>query len=155
LPSERGAQKCEYRRMGRICIPRCMRTTILFALLFSACGDAPSTPPDPLPPPPPGQGFQIGIDAVAPAHTEIWKCRIMKWPLRDYSDIHVVEHLQSSAMHHMDVMVLLYSGLDKPEGDYDCKPLYEQYPKLMEETILYGAQAAQAHIELPPGVAAE
>ena len=131
------------------------KTTLALMFFFAACDDGPAAPPTPLPPPPAGQGFQIGIDTVAPAHSEIWKCRIMKWPLRDYSDIHSVEHLQSSAMHHMDVMVILYSGLDKPEGEYDCKPLYEQYPKLMEETILYGAQSSHARIDLPPGVAAE
>jgi hypothetical protein len=76
-------------------------------------------------------------------------------PLKEFTPIHAVKHVQSQAVHHMNILVLLRSGLDRPNGLYDCAPLYRDYPKLMDEIVLYGNQTATGDVLLPPGVAAE
>jgi hypothetical protein len=128
-----------------------MNRLLFAALLAAGC----SGPADSLPPPPDGQGFQLAMDMDTPPGTEALKCQIGKLDVQGVQDIHHVEHLQSSGIHHMNVTVLINSGAEHlPPGVYDCNDLYAQYPKLMEQTIIYAAQAPTADITLPPGIAA-
>jgi hypothetical protein len=67
-----------------------------------------------------------------------------------------VESLQSDGMHHMDIMALLFTGLDLPVGEYACADLYATYQELMDKGLfLYASQQAEQTIQLPPGVAAD
>lgn len=120
--------------------------------LSLACG---AGGPDPLPPPAEGEGFQLAMKVTAPPGTEVWKCQIAPLPIDDVASVHSVRHVQSQGVHHMDVMVLLYSGLAVEPGLYDCGPLYEKNPKLMEDVTLYASQLREDTIVLPQGVAAQ
>ncbi|MEZ4470220.1 MAG: hypothetical protein R3F60_05330 [bacterium] len=91
--------------------------------------------PEDLPPPAPGEGFQMGIDTVAPASSEIWKCAVTHLPTDVATPVHRVTSLQTRGVHHMDVMALGLLGLDIEDGMYDCDGLYRQYTELMEEGI--------------------
>jgi hypothetical protein len=123
-----------------------------FFVAFLAAGCAPG---DPLPPPPDGQGFQMAMDIDSPPASETWKCLITQIPTTDTHRIHRVQHVQTAAVHHMDITVLLYSGAQTmPPGLYDCAPLYQMFPKLMEEQTLYAAQSPEGDILLPDGIAA-
>lgn len=130
------------------------RTLIIAAL--AGCGPAapPAAPPDPFPPPAPGAGFQVSMNVTAPAGAEIWKCRIGPIPTDGPVAINAVKHMQTPGVHHMDIAILLYSGIKEPPGVYECADLYARYPRLMEETTLYAAQSPTADIQLPAGVAA-
>lgn len=108
----------------------------------------------PLAAPPVSEGLQLGFDFTAPAGTETWKCMIGPLPIHDTTAVHAVHSLNSSAVHHMDLMVLAYSGAPTTPGVHDCAELYRAYPKLMEETILYAGQAAEQSFTFPQGVAA-
>jgi len=121
------------------------------ALLVAGCNGA----SDPLPPPPADQGFQMALDIDSPPASETWKCQIGPLPTTDVMHVHRVQHVQTAAVHHMDITVLLYSGAQTmPPGLYDCGPLYQQFPKLMEEQTLYAAQSPEGDIVLPDGIAA-
>jgi hypothetical protein len=109
-----------------------------------------------LAPPPEDQGFQLAMDVDSPPGGEIWKCQIGPLQTQDTQAVHRVQHVQSAVVHHMDVIVLLYSGAQNlAPGMYDCADLYGAYPKLMEETILYAAQNPAREITLPDGIAAQ
>ncbi len=95
------------------------------------------------------------MDIDAAPGEETWKCQVQTLDVQDLQNVSRVKHVQSNAVHHMDVMVILNSGMNKPPGIYDCAALYQQFPKLMEETILYASQTATAEIQLPPGVVAK
>jgi hypothetical protein len=128
-------------------------TTSILCVIFAAGCTAP--PAEMLAPPEPDQGFQLAMDVDAEPGEETWKCQILTLDVQDLQNVNRVKHVQSNAVHHMDVMVILNSGMNKPPGTYDCGPLYEQFPKLMEETILYASQIANDEIQLPPGVVAK
>jgi hypothetical protein len=122
------------------------------ALALSAMGCSPS---ELLSPPPEDQGFQLAMDFDAPAAAESWKCQIETAPFHDVQQIHRVQHKQTAAVHSMDIFVLVSSGAQRmPDGLYDCGPLYDQYPKLIEETILYASLEPELDLTLPDGVAA-
>ncbi len=114
--------------------------------------------PDELPPPPLAEGFQMGIDTVAPAGGEIWKCAVadLPTPPGPFTPVNRVHALQSPGVHHMDVMALgLLAGVDLEPGMYDCDELYETYPSMMEEGIfIFATQNEEEVLELPEGVAA-
>ena len=128
-----------------------MKRIFLVTLLAAGCNGA----SDPLPPPADGEGFQMAMDVDSPPATETWKCLIEQIPTTDVMRVHHVTHLQTAQVHHMDITVLLYSGAQTmPPGMYDCGPLYQQFPKLMEEQTLYAAQSPNGDITLPDGIAA-
>ncbi|MCB9544735.1 MAG: hypothetical protein H6706_02435 [Myxococcales bacterium] len=111
--------------------------------------------PEDLPPPAPGEGFQMGIDTVAPAGKEIWKCAIAHLPTDVATPVHRVTSLQTRGVHHMDVMALGLLGLDIEDGMYDCDDLYRQYTELMEEGIfIFASQNEREELTLPEGIAA-
>jgi hypothetical protein len=110
-------------------------------LVLALFGCSSGTPP----------AFEVSFEADAKPGEEIWKCRVMQLPIVDTTDVHHVVH-QQSQLHHMDITVL--ASVNIPEGDYDCAPLYQQYPSLMEQPTLYAAQTQNGDITLPPGVVA-
>ena len=109
---------------------------------------------DPLPPPPPEKGFQMGMEIDSPAHSETWKCQMGTLPIDGPRAVNAVEHVQSAVVHHMDIIVIATSGVDLPDGIYDCADIYKDHPKLMEEVILYAAQKPQDKWTFPKGTAA-
>lgn len=117
-----------------------------------------SRSPDELPPPPVGEGFQMGIDTVAPAGAEIWKCAVADLPTPPgaFTPVNRVHALQSPGVHHMDVMALgLLRGVTIEPGMYDCDDLYSTHPQMMEEGIfIFATQNEEEILELPEGVAA-
>jgi hypothetical protein len=141
------------------------RLLFVAVVLFAACGDhgSPSTPlapdadpNDPLPPPAPGEGVQFRYGTVAPAGSEIWKCLVAPVPGvtgGGFLDFNRVESKQSTGVHHMDLSILTME--DIPDGEYDCRELYDAHPQLMDETILYASQHAEQSLTLPPGTVAE
>jgi hypothetical protein len=125
------------------------------SILLAACTDDTAGSDDPLPPPDDGTGFQISMDVPVPAGEEAWLCKVSRIPAQEYTAVNHVRSLQSVGMHHMDIMALLFAGVDIPEGTHECKGLYEQYPQLMEDgLILYASQAPDQEITLPPGIVA-
>jgi len=117
---------------------------------------APDLPrPEDLSPPEPHEGFQMAIDAVAPAASEIWKCLVADLPTTELSPIHRVESLQSRGVHHMDVMALGLLDLPIEPGMYDCDELYGTWAEMMEEGIfLFATQNERETLTLPDGVVA-
>jgi hypothetical protein len=129
-----------------------MKREIIVLLLtgfVAACGP----PPDPLPPPAPEEGFQISMQAHAPAGQEVWRCKVEILATDQLFEVNRARHVQSPGMHHMDVMVIL-ENLGLQPGEYDCKTLYDQQPKLMEQIIIYASQKGEDTIQLPPNVSA-
>jgi hypothetical protein len=111
--------------------------------------------PDALAPPPKDQGFQLAAQTKAEPGEEIWKCFISDLPTSTFYDVNHVESVQNESMHHMDIAGLLFTGVDLDPGEYDCAPLYEKYPALMEEGLtIYAAQHGKQEIKLPEGVSA-
>lgn len=129
----------------------------VLAFVMLSCSSSPNKP-EPTsatdPTSPEVREFEMSMEVTAPPHEETWKCQIGKLPVEGAQAVHAVKHVQSKSIHHMDIMILLSSGLERPPGIYDCGPLYKEYPKLMEETILYAAQNENGDIVLPPGIAA-
>ena len=112
--------------------------------------------PEDLAVPPVTEGFQMGIDTVAPAGQEIWKCMVQDLPSEDaFVAVNRVEALQTTGVHHMDVMALGLLGLPIEPGVYECDDLYSTYPEMMEEGIfLFATQNSHETLTLPEGVAA-
>lgn len=97
------------------------------------------------------------MEITVPPGTEAWRCKIGTLPSVDGSIFHVnhAESKQTDGVHHMDVMALALTPIDRPEGEYDCDEIYEENPILMEEGIfLYASQTAEQDIQLPEGVVA-
>jgi hypothetical protein len=120
--------------------------------------DAFFDPSNPLQPPHPDDGVQFAMDITAPAQTEVWRCVVGPIPGAQPGlllDFNLVESRQSANIHHMDLSVLTLPEDDIADGDYDCNELYAQYPKLMDEIIIYASQHAEQKLQLPPGVVAE
>lgn len=120
------------------------------AFLASGCGDVREHDPDP-----DRAGFGLEMEVTVAPGEEAWKCQIGELPIDGPRYVHAVEHEQTHGMHHMDVMILLWSGVNLPPGLYDCGPLYAENPRLMEETTLYASQSPTGDIVLPPGTVAE
>lgn len=110
---------------------------------------------DDLPAPADGEGFQMGIDTMAPPGEEIWKCYVADLPGAGLVAVNQVEAVQTLGVHHMDVMALGLLDLPIEPGMYDCDDLYQQYPVMMEEGIfLFATQNETESLQLPQGVAA-
>lgn len=111
--------------------------------------------PDDLPPPSVEEGFQMGIDTVAPANQEIWKCMVTNLPTVAPTPVHRVESIQTRGVHHMDVMALGLLRLPIENGMYDCDELYSTYQEMMEDGIfIFASQNELEALELPDGIAA-
>ncbi len=112
--------------------------------------------PEDLPPPAEGEGFQMGIDTIAPAGKEIWKCMVADLPGESaFVSVNRVESLQTLGVHHMDVMALGLLGLPIEPGMYDCDDLYSAHQEMMEDGIfLFATQNERETLQLPEGVAA-
>ncbi len=135
--------------------PRLLLTLVLAAGALIACAAEPDGSDDPLPPPAEGTGFQIAMTTTVPAGEEAWLCKVSRLPTSEYTAANHVRSVQSEGMHHMDVMALLFAGVDIPEGTHDCNALYRDYPQLMEDgLIIYAAQQPDQEITLPPGTVA-
>ncbi|HVK73736.1 MAG TPA: hypothetical protein VM734_10460 [Kofleriaceae bacterium] len=110
---------------------------------------------DPLPPPAAHEGFQIAFETTVPAGAELWQCKVSHLPTTEYTPVNHVRSVQTAGVHHMDVMALVFAGVDLAEGVYDCNQLYRDYPSLMEDgLILYAAQRGEQEITLPPDTVA-
>lgn len=110
-----------------------------------------------LEPPAEGNGFQIGMELEVPGGTEVWKCKIDKLPevQGGFFLINQAASKQSDSVHHMDVMALALTPIDRGPGVYDCDEIYADNPILMEEGIfLYASQVADQEIQLPEGTVA-
>jgi hypothetical protein len=120
-----------------------------------------AAPPGPLDPPAAGEGFQMRMDAVAPAGTELWRCVVapLTLPAGSASSVYVntVHSTLTVGTHHFFLSFISpLSSVTVPNGTYDCANLYAQYPDLMASEIeLYGGQLPDAYIHLPTGVAAQ
>lgn len=133
-----------------------MRLVWLAVSILGACGTDGTGTPDLLPPPPEGKGIQLAFTATAAPGEEVWKCNVTDLPNPRYLEVNHVESVQNDTMHHMDLMAIALAAPELEVGEYDCAPLYEQYPGLMENGItIYAAQQAQQEITLPEGVTAE
>ena len=137
------------------------RSFVLLAcsfMLSAACGSEDPgdgiDPNDPFPPPAQGEGYQIEMSATAPAGTEIYKCVVDRLPNDDWMFVNHVASLQTEGMHHMDVMILGFAGIELEPGTYECADLYAEYPDLMDGLIIYAAQDAEQEITMPEGIAA-
>jgi hypothetical protein len=92
---------------------------------------------------------------VVPPGSEAWRCKIGQISNETLAHVNRVESVQTEGMHHMDVMSLIFTGLDLPPGDYDCTELYEAHPELMQNGLtLFAAQAARSIVNLPEGTVA-
>jgi hypothetical protein len=129
----------------------------LFAYVVTGCGtDATPVNDDPFPPPKDGEGIQIAMSVMTPPGTEVWKCRVLDLPFDRFTNVNRVESVQNDGTHHMDLTAIALAAPDLEPGDYDCNDIYAQYPALMDSGIIvYAAQQAEQHIQLPEGVAAQ
>jgi hypothetical protein len=135
---------------------RALRTSLVLATLAAGCGTDTSAGDDLLPPPAEGEGIQLSYSAVAQPGQEIWKCNVSDLPSTKYLEVNHVESVQNDAVHHMDLMAIALAAPNLEPGEYDCAPLYEQYPALMDQGILiYASQHANQQITLPEGTTAE
>jgi len=135
---------------------------LLALLLFVGCG-RPVDVAEPsasdgtvhLEPPDASEGFQMGIDVVAPAHTEIWKCLVTDLPNPSLAAVQRVVSKQVPGVHHMDVMALGLLPIEIEEGMHDCEALYRDNAEMMEDGIfIYASQLPEEELQLPQGVAA-
>lgn len=124
--------------------------TCLPAALLACADESAPTVDEPLPPPAEGDGFQVSFETTVPAGTEIWQCKVSRIPTPEYTAVNHVRSVQTPGVHHMDIMALVFAGVDIPEGVHDCNVLYREHPQLMDEgLILYAAQRAEQEITLP------
>ncbi|MFN0245664.1 MAG: hypothetical protein ACKV2T_02075 [Kofleriaceae bacterium] len=127
----------------------------LVVVALGACGTDGTGTVDPLPPPPKGEGIQVAFSATAAPGEEVWKCNVTDLPNPGYLEVNHVKSVQNDTMHHMDLMAIALAAPNLAIGEYDCAPLYEEYPSLMEDGItIYAAQQAEQQITLPEGVTA-
>ncbi len=110
--------------------------------------------------PPAGAGFQVSIQAHAPARSEIWRCEVFYGV--DVGDDRLVANVnrvvtqQSPNVHHADLMTFFYTGLTLKAGQYDCTALYAENPELMEQGLfIFGSQEEHTEVTLPPGTVAQ
>jgi hypothetical protein len=112
---------------------------------------------EPLPPPPPGEGFQLAMKTTVPAGEEAWVCEIFPGLPADgvFQYVNRAESRQTGGMHHADVGTLFFTGLDLEPGQYDCAELYADNAELMEDAVfVYASQLAEDSLALGEGVAA-
>jgi len=136
---------------------RLLALSLLFACRGDVDIDEPKTNDDPiyLEAPDPSDGFQMGIDTVAPAYGEIWKCFVADLPNADLAAVNRVVSKQVPGVHHMDVMALGLLPIEIEDGMHDCEELYRDNAEMMEDGIfIYASQVPDEELQLPEGVAA-
>lgn len=130
------------------------------ALLVTACTEpAPTDTPEPvvpLEPPPPELGFQLSMEAVAPAGTEVWLCSVYDLPTTDLAAVNWVEYQQTPGTHHMTLSTLGLTVDDSIQpGQYECSDLYGDSSLMQNQIMFFGAQGTpQDTMHLPDGTAA-
>ena len=114
----------------------------------------PNTPT--LEPPAEGEGFQLSMDVVAPAGTEIWICEVYPMPLKGGANINHVKMQQTPGTHHLTLSTLgLLGGSDLEYGQYNCSDLYGDQSLMEDQVMFYGNQGDAEHeMTLPEGIAA-
>lgn len=114
----------------------------------------PNTPT--LEPPPEGEGFQLAMDVVAPAGSEIWVCEVYPMPLKGGANINRVRMQQTPGTHHLTLSTLgLLGGGELEYGRYDCNDLYGDDSLMENQVMFYGNQGDAEHeMTLPEGIAA-
>jgi hypothetical protein len=114
----------------------------------------PNTPT--LAPPAENEGFQLSLDVVAPAGTEIWICEVYPMPLKGGANINRVTMQQTPGTHHLTLSTLGLLGGGKLEyGRYDCNDLYGDQSLMEDQVMFYGNQGDAEHeMNLPEGIAA-
>lgn len=119
-------------------------------------GAATPAPTELLPPPAEGEGFQLAMDAVAPAGQEMWKCLVGKVPTTGFSFVNRIEAAQTEGIHHMDIATLAFSDLVLEPGVHDCADLYANHPEIMEDGVtIFASQTPREKIDLPTGIVAQ
>lgn len=132
-----------------------MKHAVWMTCILIGCGST-SDDNDLLPPPAKGEGIQLSYSAVAQPGEEIWKCNVSDLPTDKYLDVNRVESVQNDSVHHMDLMAIALAAPNLAPGEYDCAPLYAQYPSLMDQAVtLYASQQATQQVQLPEGTVAE
>ena len=114
----------------------------------------PNTPT--LKPPAEDEGFQLSMDVVAPAGTEIWICEVYPMPLKGGANINRVKMQQTPGTHHLTLSTLgLLGGGQLEYGRYDCNDLYGDDSLMENQVMFYGNQGDAEHeMLLPEGIAA-
>lgn len=123
------------------------------SLLLAACqGSTESPPVEKLMPPAPAEGFQLAMDTIAPARTEIWKCAVYPLGLDTLAPVNRVYYQQNEGMHHMTLSTTTLAGKVLQNGMYDCEDLTDL---MQDATMFFGSQGdAEQELRLPEGVAA-
>jgi len=140
-----------------------MKRLFLFAslLITPACSDSSAPPedtgPSTLAPPPEGQGFQLTLEATAPAGEETWLCDVYQMPNDSFVNVNRVEVEQTLGTHHLTLSTLGLSGGGGIEyGRYNCNDLYGDESLMQDQIMFYGNQgSATDEMLLPTGVAAQ
>lgn len=119
-------------------------------------GDGAAAAKPEFPPPPAAEGFQLKLDAVAPAASEIWICDVYQLPGTEPVNVSWVETRQNHGTHHLTLSTLGSTGDPPvPYGRYDCNDLYGDRSLMEDQIMFYGDQgSAQNIMRLPDGVAA-
>lgn len=116
-------------------------------------GEAPGIPT--LEPPPEGEGFQVSMFGLAPAHEEVWLCSVYDLPTDDYAAVNSVQYLQNEGTHHMTLSTTVLAPEPLAPGDYDCADLYADTSLMEDVVMMFGNQGeAEGTLSLPEGVAA-
>jgi len=140
-----------------------MSRIVLFAaaaLLISACSktDDDTSAAELLPtlePPADGEGFQLALETVAPALSEIWACEVYPLPTDGVASVNRVEYLQNEGTHHLTLSTFLTAG-SIPHGTYDCDDLYGDTSLMDDQIMIFGTQGEpEGEMILPDGVAAQ
>jgi hypothetical protein len=120
---------------------------------LSACSE---TALEPLVAPPEGQGFQLAMEALAPAGMEVWICDVYPLPNTEIANVNWVEVQQTPGTHHLTLSTLGLTGNGKLKyGRYDCADLYAGSSLMEDQIMFYGNQGNAEHVmHLPKGVAA-
>ena len=103
-----------------------------------------------------GEGFQIALEAVAPAHEETGVCDVYAMPNAEFANVSRVEVEQTEGTHHLTLSTLgLTGGGTLEHGRYDCTDLYGDSSLMEDQIMFYGNQGnATDEMLLPTGVAA-
>jgi hypothetical protein len=135
---------------------RILRCLPLLLLVGCPAEDPGDPVVDTLDPPLEGQGFQLSIDVVAPANSEVWKCVVYPMPHTEISAVNSVEYIQTPGTHHMTLSTLGFNSAGRIDhGTYDCETLYGESSLMQEQVMFFGAQGQYSDfMQLPENTAA-
>lgn len=133
-----------------------MRSFVLLLSPLVACAEPTPSSDDPLPPPREGEGIQIAYELEVAPGQEAWRCNVTDLPNPRFLAVNHVESIQNPGMHHMDLLATAFGAPELEPGDYDCREVYERFPRLMDDgVIIYASQQETQQIVLPPGTVAD